>query len=118
MVIRVFSAIIREGLVDEFLRLAQSVSVPLVKEAAGVIDFYAGMPEGEAAREFVMVTTWRSLEDAKRFAGGDHNTPVIPEEETELIESAQVRHYQAYAGNHFSSQFRKEEHGNNDNQAL
>jgi heme-degrading monooxygenase HmoA len=93
MILRVFRAVIREGRVADFKRMVQEQSIPWLKDADGMLGYFAGQPYGENEREFAMVTLWRDLDALKAFSGARWNRPVVTEDETPLVEAMSAEHY-------------------------
>ena len=96
MIIRVFTARIREGRVSDFKRMVQEQSVPWLKGSDGMLGYFPGEPLSESSREFVMVTLWRDVEALKKFAGEQWETPVVTEDEAPIVEEMFARHYAGF----------------------
>ena len=96
MIIRVFTARIREGRVSDFKRMVQEQSVPWLKGSDGMLGYFPGEPLSESSREFVMVTLWRDVEAIKEFAGEQWETPVVTEDEAPIVEEMFARHYAGF----------------------
>ena len=96
MIIRVFTARIREGRVSDFKRMVQEQSVPWLKGSDGMLGYFPGEPLSESSREFVMVTLWRDVEALKKFAGEQWETPVVTEDEAPIVVEMFARHYAGF----------------------
>jgi heme-degrading monooxygenase HmoA len=94
VIVRVFRAKVRSGEGDTFEEKVCQLSIPLVRQAGGMVAFYSGRPLPREANEFVMVTVWRDEASLIAFAGADWTQAVIPAEERPLLEQTWVHHYE------------------------
>lgn len=94
MIIRVFRAIVQDGMQDEFKQFFLNQAVPHVSSQAGLIRLSVGLPMPSTPNEFLMVMFWKDLESVKGFAGSDWEKAVILEDERHLIKEVHVHHYE------------------------
>ncbi len=93
MIIRVFSAKIRKGQVDEFKRLVRAQSIPWLQGSEGMLGYWAGEPLDPGENEFVMITLWRDEQALKKFAGPEWQRPAVTQDEEPLVEEMIAHHY-------------------------
>ena len=93
MIVRVFRATIREGRVNEFMRMVQEQSIPWLERSDGMLQYIPGEPMDESSREFAMVTLWRDLDSLKAFAGDSWEKPIVTSAEKPLVEAMTAHHY-------------------------
>lgn len=91
--IRVFRATARRGREDEFRAFFTGDAVSIVRRFEGLVSVQVGLPAEQSPREFLMVTTWTSLEALKAFTGEAWQKAYIDPREAPLIEEARVEHF-------------------------
>lgn len=94
MIIRIFRAIVHDGMQDEFANFFLSQAVPHVKSQDGLVSMTVGKPHPSSPNEFVMTMLWKDLESVKAFAGDDWQQAVILEDERHLVKEVHVHHYE------------------------
>ena len=95
MVIRVFRATARSGMVAELAHLVETVSVPFVDSHPGLVARFAGRGIGASTGDVLMISVWESLDAMKATTGDDWEQAVIPDpREVERIETTSVEHYE------------------------
>ena len=93
MIIRIFRAIVRDGMQDEFAHFFRETAIPLLMSQPGMIGLTIGWPMPDSPDEFMMMTTWSDLESLKRFAGEEWANAVIDPAEAHLLRETFVHHY-------------------------
>ena len=93
MIIRIFRAKIQQDKVSEFKRMVQDQSIPWLENSEGMLGYFPGGPFDDNARDFVMITLWRSLDALEAFAGKAWDNPVVTEDEAPLVEAMFAEHY-------------------------
>jgi quinol monooxygenase YgiN len=91
--VRVFRAVARPGKEEAFRSFFVDEAVAAVRRFAGLVSVQVGLPTEASPREFLMVTTWTSVEALKEFAGEAWDQPYIDAREAPLLEEARVHHY-------------------------
>jgi hypothetical protein len=93
MILRIFRARIYRDRVADFKTMVQEQSIPWLKDADGLLGYFAGQPFGTNEREFTMVTLWRDVDALRAFCGDDWSNPVVTEDEVPLVEAMFAEHY-------------------------
>ena len=92
-VIRVYRATVKPGKVEEFKSFLLDYGVPILHKHEGLISVQVGWPRDETPQEFLIVSTWSSIEALAGFAGSDWQKAVVDPREAHLIEETYVHHY-------------------------
>jgi heme-degrading monooxygenase HmoA len=92
-IVRVFRAITKPGKEEEFQSFFLDDAVPILREHKGLVSVQVGLPREETPQEFLMVTTWSSLEALVGFAGQNWRAAVIDDREAHLLSETSVYHY-------------------------
>lgn len=95
MIIRVFRAVVQDGMQNEFKQFFLNQAVPHVRSQAGLVELSVGLPIPSTPDEFLMIMFWKDLESVKGFAGSDWEKAVILEAERHLIKEVHVHHYES-----------------------
>ncbi len=93
MIIRVFRARLRPGRRAAYERLCREVSVPLMRAQPGCLTTYIAPIVANHPDDFVYVSLWRDLESLRAFVGEDWQQVSILPGEADLLDRAQVEHY-------------------------
>lgn len=93
MIVRVFRATAKEGHQSAFREFLTGTALPMLEETDGVESVILGEPFPSNPDEFLVITIWRDLQALKKFAGETWMTPVIDDEEKELLEDFTIHHY-------------------------
>ncbi|RUW27696.1 hypothetical protein EN858_00310 [Mesorhizobium sp. M4B.F.Ca.ET.215.01.1.1] len=97
MIIRIYRGTVFAGKQRLWQERVESLSIPWLRKQAGLIAFYPGKPPAESTgRTFCMVMVWDGLESVKAAIGPDWNNAIYHGDEAELIESAQVEHFELF----------------------
>jgi len=96
MFIRVFRAIVRPGMQEQFKKVLEIMTLPNIKYRNGMVAFIPGQPTGSNPDEFVLVTVWRDAAAAKKHNGEDWAHAIIPPEALHLLQEFHVQAYQAF----------------------
>jgi heme-degrading monooxygenase HmoA len=96
MIIRVFRAIVRDGMQSEFARFFRETAIPLLESQPGMLGLTVGWPVAHSPNEFMMTTTWSDLESLKGFAGDNWANAVIDPAEAHLLRETFVHHYEGH----------------------
>jgi heme-degrading monooxygenase HmoA len=91
--IRVFRARVTPGKEDEFRAFFAGEAVAIVRRFDGLVSVQVGLPTEASPHEFLMVTTWTSLEALKAFTGEAWQEAYIDPREAPLLKEVQVQHY-------------------------
>jgi heme-degrading monooxygenase HmoA len=94
MIIRVFRAVVHDGMQDEFAGFFRDTAAPLLQSQPGMTGLTMGWPMANSPNEFMMTTTWSDLESLKGFAGDDWANAVIDPGEAHLLRETFVHHYE------------------------
>jgi len=94
MIIRIFTAIVKKDLHQEFEAKFQKISVPLVKNYKGLISLEIAKPTRWNPDEFLMVSRWEEEKYLINFAGVSWNNAHIPKGMEKYIEKCSVSHYE------------------------
>ena len=92
-IVRVFRAKVKPGKEAEFRAFFLETAVPLLREQEGLVSVRVGLPREETPTEFLMTTTWSSIEALAGFVGEDWDKAVIDPREAHLLERTAVYHY-------------------------
>jgi hypothetical protein len=84
---------------DAYETLLKDTVLPGLRDIQGYSGGYIFRADGPQEVEFVVVNFFTSLESVKRFAGSDHNVPVIEPEAKKLLHrvEAVATHYEVRA---------------------
>lgn len=93
MIIRIFRARLRPGKRAAFVRLCETVSMPIMRAQAGCLTVHIGEPTARRPDEFAVISVWRDLESLQAFAGERWREATIMPGEADLLEVARVEHY-------------------------
>lgn len=93
MIIRVFRAIVQDGMQSEFQDFFAEKALPRIRQQRGLISVQVGTPSEITPDELLMVTTWRDLDSLKGFAGEDWAEPVIDPAEEHMLKETFLHHY-------------------------
>jgi transposase/quinol monooxygenase YgiN len=93
MIIRVFRARLRPGKRAAFVRLCETVSLPIMRAQEGCLAARIGEPTARRPDEFAVVSVWRDLDALRAFAGERWREATIMPGEADLLEVARVEHY-------------------------
>ena len=96
--IRMFRALVKPGMTDEFQAFFLDEALPLVRSQQGMQRATVGLPSDGNPNEFLMISEWDSLDSLKIFAGEKWDTAVIDPREAHLLEETTVHHYYLYEG--------------------
>lgn len=96
MIVRIFRARIYQDRVADFKKMVQEQSIPWLKDADGILGYFAGQPFGTNEQEFTMVTLWRDIGALRDFSGDDWSNPVVTEDEAPLVEAMFAEHYRRF----------------------
>lgn len=91
--IRVFRATARPGREEEFRRFFVGDAVSIVRRFDGLLSVQVGLPMETSPREFLMMTTWASVEALKAFTGEAWEEAFVDPREAPLLEEVHVHHY-------------------------
>lgn len=97
VILRVFCVTVHEGMSEEFKEFFQTIAIPLVKNSPGMLSMSVGKPDAEGPNEFCMSMVWKDIDALKNFAGENWRDARIEPEETHLIASNSVAHYELIA---------------------
>jgi len=92
-IVRVFRAVVKLGKEDEFKSFFIDDAVPIVRKHKGLVSVQVGFPREETPQEFLMITTWTSVEALAEFSGANWREAVIDPREEHLLTEASVEHY-------------------------
>jgi len=92
-IVRVFRATIKPGKEEAFRAFFIDDAIPILRSHKGLVSVQVGVPRNETPQEFLMVTTWSSLEAMIEFTGENWREAVIDEREADLIAETNVYHY-------------------------
>lgn len=95
MIIRLASAKIRAGRMEEFKDRIERTMIPYLESQEGLLGRYPGVDPN--IDEFVMVSLWKGQDSLKAMGGPYWNRVVIPVEEIDLLEEVHVHHYEGFA---------------------
>ena len=93
MILRVFRAIIHDGMQDKFQKFFLGKALPNVRSQAGLISATVGLPRKESPNKFSMVMVWRDVEALKGFAGENWRQAVIDPDEVHLLKTTYLHHF-------------------------
>jgi transposase/quinol monooxygenase YgiN len=93
MIIRAFRGRLKPDVRPAFERLCRTTSLPLMRAQPGCLAVSIGEPTPTRPEEFVVVSVWRDLERLQAFAGERWREATILPGEADLLETAQVEHY-------------------------
>jgi heme-degrading monooxygenase HmoA len=92
-IVRVFHAITKPGKEEEFQSFFLDDAVPILRGHEGLVSVQVGLPTAETPRQFLMITTWSSMEALVGFAGPNWQSAVIDDREAHLLAETRVHHY-------------------------
>lgn len=92
-IIRVFRAVVKPGMNDEFRSFFLDVALPLVRSQEGLLAATIGLPSDVSPNEFLMISVWDSLDSLRKFSGDDWDKAVIDPREAHLLQETFVHHY-------------------------
>jgi heme-degrading monooxygenase HmoA len=95
MIIRVFRALVHDGMQDEFAGFFRDTAIPLLEYQPGMMGLTVGLPMRTSPNEFMMTTVWSDLESLKEFAGENWADAVIDPAEAHLLRETFVHHYES-----------------------
>jgi heme-degrading monooxygenase HmoA len=78
---------------EEFKSFFLNEAVPLLRKHDGLVSIQVGLPREETPREFMMTTTWSSIESLAGYSGDNWREAVIDRREVHLLEETAVYHY-------------------------
>lgn len=93
-VVRVFRATVKPGKEDEFGAFLIGEAIPILRRHRGLVSVRVGLPRKETPRDFLMITTWSSVESLAEFSGADWREAVIDPREAPLLDEVSVHHYE------------------------
>lgn len=96
MFIRVFRAIVRPGMQEQFKKALEILTLPTIKHRNGLVAFIPGQPTGANPDEFVLVTVWRDAAAAKKNNDQDWAHAIIPPEVLPMLQDFHIHAYQAF----------------------
>ena len=96
MITRIFRVSVPARLHAEFEEKFLSVSVPYVQAAKGLVSVSVGRPTQWAPEEYVMISTWESVNSLCAFAGEHWNQAVIPAGMERYVTECWVHHYENF----------------------
>ena len=96
MITRIFRVSVPARLHAEFEEKFLSVSVPYVQAAKGLVSVSVGRPTQWAPEEYVMISTWESVNSLCAFAGEHWNKAVIPAGMERYVTECWVHHYENF----------------------
>ena len=96
MIARIWRGAVRQGDGDDYARYLQRTGLAAYRATAGNLSAAMLRRDLEDRTEFVMYTTWESMDAVKAFAGDDCELAVFyPEDDRFLIErDLTVAHYE------------------------
>lgn len=94
MIIRVFRAIVHDGMQEEFARFFRETAIPLLRSQRGMTGLTVGWPTTHSPNEFMMTTIWSDVNALKSFAGENWAKAVIDPAEAHLLRETFVHHYE------------------------
>lgn len=92
-IVRVFRATVKPGKEEEFKSFFLNDAVPLLRGHKGLVSVHVGLPREETPQDFLMMTTWSSVEALAGFSGDNWRDAVIDPREAHLLEETAVYHY-------------------------
>jgi quinol monooxygenase YgiN len=96
MIVRVFRARVRPGQAADFEATVREHSLARIREAEGIVSWWAGRPLGETG-EFVVVTVWRDMDSLRGFAGPDwQREAVLPADVLPMLDETVLHHYELF----------------------
>jgi heme-degrading monooxygenase HmoA len=93
MILRVWRGKVARGKADAFRRLLFEVVLPLMKNQPGMLDCQVGQSAGEPNDEFIMISSWESLERIAAFTGKDWDALYIIDDALRMLKKLEVEHY-------------------------
>lgn len=94
MILRVFRARPHAGMDKDFEEFLLHTGLPLMRSQHGCKGVTLGRTRWGGQPEFVVVSTWESIEALKGFAGHEWQSPRILPEEAHLVKEVFVEHYE------------------------
>lgn len=94
MIVRLFHGHLRAGAEDAFFDAIGTVVEPRAKVVPGLQRVVVGRPLQRPASDFVAVTVWSDLETLTAAVGPEWSQPMVWTAMRELVESAEVEHYE------------------------
>ncbi len=92
-IIRVFRAIVKPGMNDEFQSFFLDGALPLVRSQDGLLAVTIGLPSEVSPNEFLMISVWDSLDSLRMFAGVEWSKALIDPREAHLLQETFAHHY-------------------------
>jgi heme-degrading monooxygenase HmoA len=93
MIIRVFRAVVHDGMQQEFEQFLRNRATPLLQEQAGMLSMQIGTPMEHTPNEFLVTSVWQDLESLKGFTGEQWQEPVIDPSEEHILVETFLHHY-------------------------
>lgn len=92
-IVRVFRVKPKAGQEAAMRSFFLTEALRIVRAQEGLVSVQVGLPMPGAVDEFLMITTWESLDALKRFAGDQWSEAVIDPAEASLILETSVVHF-------------------------
>ena len=95
MIIRVYRARSHPGMDRDFEAFLRETALPMMKKQEGCKTVQLGKTRWGGSPEFVIVSTWDSIDHLKQFAGAEWQSPRILPEEAHMVARVFCDHYEA-----------------------
>ena len=97
MIIRIFRVRVLPGREQDWQERVERLSIPWLKSLPGLVAYYPGRPTlADGERTFTMVMLFESLAAIQAALGEGWRDPVLLGDETTLVESATVEHFEQF----------------------
>jgi len=96
MITRIFRVRVPAALHHAFEADFLAISLPLVKQHAGLVDVHVGRPTKWSPEEYLMISTWQDEASLIAFAGENWQQAVIPSGMTQYATGCWVHHAELF----------------------
>jgi heme-degrading monooxygenase HmoA len=96
MIVRQWRALARSETAGDYVRHLEAATFPELQKIEGFVSARILRRTHPRGVEFIIETSWRSLEDIRRFAGADVEVAVVPPQVAALMleYEERARHYE------------------------
>lgn len=92
-IVRIFRVTAKPGQASAMESFLLTEALRIVRAQEGLVSVQVGLPMSGAPVEFLMITTWKSLDALRGFAGENWREAVIDPAEAALILETSVDHF-------------------------
>jgi len=94
MVVRIFKATVKPELKKEFENFFRYEAIPYMQVQEGLVQVTTGKPISQNDHDFVMITTWESIDAVRKFMDNEWNKDKLVRDEMNLLLGTSIEHYE------------------------